>query len=192
MFGLTPIRRPDRKAFAAMTAAIAAAVATALFLSHKFNEAVIVSLVKDTAVVHLAGVPVEPIALVVTLALTPVAAVILTARDARRFVVGALAAVAFWFVAWYPNISALPLPTNLHNAYQGFLPTYVYPFQFPVSTLDRAGPGPALCDDRVAALLAALVVVSLVVGYSAWTWRVALAERRREEASWGSQEAGAG
>jgi hypothetical protein len=52
MFGLTPIRRPDRKASAAMTAAIAAAVATALFLSHKFNEAVIVSLVKDTAVRH--------------------------------------------------------------------------------------------------------------------------------------------
>jgi len=147
---------------------------------------------KDTAVAHLSNIPVEPIALIVTLALSPVAAVIFTARDARRFVVGALAAIAFWFVLWYPNISALPLPASLHNAYQGFLPTSVYPFQFPVKNPNETGATPALFDLRVAALLAALTVVALVVGYSAWTWRVALAERRREESSWGSQEAGAG
>jgi len=147
---------------------------------------------KDTAVAHLSNIPVEPIALIVTLALSPVAAVIFTARDARRFVVGALAAIAFWFVLWYPNISALPLPASLHNAYQGFLPTYVYPFQFPVKNPNETGATPALFDLRVAALLAALTVVALVVGYSAWTWRVALAERRLEESGWGSQEAGAG
>jgi hypothetical protein len=147
---------------------------------------------RDGAVMHLFGVPVEPIALVVTLALTPVAAVVLTARDAHRFVVGAFAAIGFWFIAWYPNIAALPLPSNLHNAFQGLLPTYVYPFQFPVSTLNRSGAGPNLLDVRVAALLATLIVVAVVVGYSAWTWRIALAERRREEASWASQEAGAG
>jgi hypothetical protein len=68
--------------------------------------------------------------LFVTLALSPVAAYVATARDSRRFVLGALGAMAFWFILWYPNISALPLPAAIHNAYQGFLPTYLYPFQF--------------------------------------------------------------
>jgi len=121
---------------------------------------------------------------VVTLAILPVAAVVMTARDARRFVIGALGAIGFWFVFWYPNIAALPLPSAIHNAYQGLLPTYLYPFQFPVSTVDRNVAGPNLVDIRVGALLAALVVVAIVVGYSAWTWRIALAERRREEAEW--------
>jgi len=145
----------------------------------------------NTGLIHLSGIPVEPIALVVTLALLPVAAVIVTARDARRFVVGAFVAIGFWFVFWYPNIAALPLPSAIHNAYQGLLPTYLYPFQFPVSTIDRNVAGPDLFDIRVGALLGALVVVAVVVGYSAWTWRIALAERRREEAEWAaSAEAG--
>jgi Gpi18-like mannosyltransferase len=138
----------------------------------------------NTGLIHLTSLPVEPIALVVTLALLPVAAVVMTARDAHRFVIGALGAVGFWFVFWYPNIAALPLPSAIHNAYQGLLPTYLYPFQFPVSTIDRNVAGPNLLDVRVGALLLALVVVAIVVGYSAWTWRIALAERRREEAEW--------
>jgi len=144
---------------------------------------------KDTGISHLTRIPVEPIALIVTLALLPVAAIVVTARDARRFVIGAFVAIGFWFILWYPNISGLPLPASLHNAYQGFLPTYVYPFQFPVSTVDRNVAGPNLLDARVAALLVAMVVVTLVVGYSAWTWRIALAERRREEAGWGGEPA---
>ena len=43
----------------------------------------------------------------------------------------------------YPNISALPLPSAIVNAYQGLLPTYLYPFQFPVNT-DPAAPAPPL------------------------------------------------
>ena len=95
------------------------------------------TLLGDAAGIELTGIPVEPIALVVVLALTPVAAYVATARDSRRFVLGALGAMAFWFVLWYPNIAALPLPSALHNAYQGFLPTYLYPFQFWVATTPR-------------------------------------------------------
>ena len=54
-----------------------------------------------------------------------------TARDARRFVVGLVTAAVAWFIVVYPNFSALPLPTVVANAYQGVLPTYPYPFQFP-------------------------------------------------------------
>jgi hypothetical protein len=133
----------------------------------------------DLVLLHLSNFPVEPIALIVTIALLPVAAFVATARDSRRFVVGALVAIGFWFVIWYPNIAALPLPSAIHNAYQGLLPTYVYPFQFPVATGDRVAP--SLVDIRVAELLVALIVTVLAVTYSAWTWRIALAERRRDQ-----------
>jgi hypothetical protein len=159
---------------------IATAAIIAVGVSIAF--AVVSSVFTDVGAIHLRAFPVEPIALLVTIALLPVAAFVATARDSRRFVMGALAAIGFWFVIWYPNISALPLPSAIHNAYQGLLPTYVYPFQFPVATGDRVAP--SLVDIRVAELLVAVIVTVLAVGYSAWTWRIALAERRRDEATW--------
>jgi hypothetical protein len=137
------------------------------------------TLLHDTDGIHLSGIPVEPIAVVVMLALTPVAAYVATARDARRFVVGALGAMGFWFLLWYPNIAALPLPVAIHNAYQGFLPTYLYPFQFSVSNTAR-GTAPSLLAVGPAVMLLALVFMAIVIGYSAWSWRIALAERRRD------------
>ena len=131
----------------------------------------------DTPIVTSTNIPVEPIALIVTIALLPLAAFVATARDARRFVAGLLVAMGSWFVLWYPNIAALPLPAALSNAYQGLLPTYVYPFQFPVSTVDRNGPGPSLIGLQPALLLLVLAAVVVIVGYSAWVWRVALAEQ---------------
>jgi hypothetical protein len=123
------------------------------------------------------NIPVEPIALVVTLALLPLAAFVATARDARRFVAGVVVAIVGWFIVWYPNIAALPLPQALSNAYQGLLPTYVYPFQFPVSKIDRTIAGPSLFALQPALLLLALAGVSLIIGYAAWVWRIALAEQ---------------
>ncbi|HYK95242.1 MAG TPA: phospholipid carrier-dependent glycosyltransferase [Candidatus Dormibacteraeota bacterium] len=135
------------------------------------------ALIPDARGFTLTNIPVEPIALIVLVALTPVAAYVATARDSRRFVLGALAAMAVWFVVWYPNISALPLPAALHNAYQGFLPTYLYPFQFWVLQGTRAA-APPLFAIGPAFMLASLTFMAVVVGYSAWSWRVALAERR--------------
>jgi hypothetical protein len=131
----------------------------------------------DTPLIVATDVAVEPIALIVTIALLPVAAFVATARDARRFVVGAVVAIGGWFVLWYPNIAALPLPTALANAYQGFLPTYVYPFQFPVSTVNRNVQGPSLLAPGPALLLLTLAGVCLTVGYAAWVWRITLAEQ---------------
>jgi hypothetical protein len=140
---------------------------------------VVSGIFQDSQGIHLEGIPVEPIAAFVTLALSPVAAYVATARDARRFVLGALAAMAFWFILWYPNISGLPLPAALHNAYQGFLPTYLYPFQFWVNTEPRAA-APALLALGPAVMLASVAFTALVIGYSTWSWRIALAERRRD------------
>jgi hypothetical protein len=62
----------------------------------------------------------------------------LRARDPRRLVLGVLAASVLWLVVWYPNISGLPLPTDLAGIYQGLLPTWNWDFQFAVNT-DLAG-----------------------------------------------------
>ncbi len=135
----------------------------------------------DKPIITSTNIPVEPIALIVTIALLPLAAFVATARDARRFVAGLVVAMTGWFVLWYPNIAALPLPAALSNAYQGLLPTYVYPFQFPVSTVDRSGPGPSLFGLEPALLLLALSAVVVIVGYAAWVWRVALVDRAADE-----------
>ena len=131
----------------------------------------------DTPIVTAEKIPIEPIALLVTIALLPLAGFVATARDARRFVAGLLFAMAGWFVLWYPNLSALPLPQALSNAYQGLLPTYVYPFQFPVSTVDRNTTLPSLFGVQPALLLLAVAGVTLIIGYTAWVWRIALAEQ---------------
>ena len=98
---------------------------------------VVVSLLPDTAILTLTNIPVEPIALVVGIPLGYLALQVMASRDARRFVVGFGVAVVAWFVILYPNISALPLPAAVVAAYQGILPTYLYAFQFPVSTVTR-------------------------------------------------------
>ncbi|HEY3164952.1 MAG TPA: hypothetical protein VGJ71_11360, partial [Candidatus Limnocylindrales bacterium] len=93
---------------------------------------------------------------------------------------GAIVAIVGWFVVVYPNFSALPLPTAIANPYQGVLPTYLYAFQFPINNvaskakIELFGPVPLL-------LGASVVFLCLVVGYSAWVWRLALAERLADE-----------
>ncbi len=100
-----------------------------------------------------------------------IALFVLAARDARRFVAGALFVIVTVFLVIYPNISALPLPSSVFNAYQGVLPTYLYPFQFPVNT-DPAAPSLKLFALEPALLLAALAVTCVVIGYAAWVWRI--------------------
>ncbi|MEO7229920.1 MAG: hypothetical protein ABIZ30_04945, partial [Candidatus Limnocylindrales bacterium] len=138
---------------------------------------VLVALLPDSEVVTLTKLPVEPIALVVGLPLVYFAAQILAARDAHRFVTGLLGAVIAWFAVVYPNIAALPLPSAMVNAYQGIVPTYLYAFQFPVSTSER-NPATPLLSPTLAILTIAIAVTCLVVAYSASVWRLAIAESR--------------
>ena len=136
-----------------------------------------VALLPDTPILTLTSVPVEPIAFVVGLPLAYFGAQVVAARDARRYVVGLMVAVVAWFAVVYPNISALPLPSVVANAYQGLLPTYLYAFQFPVSTADRNLSTP-LFSPTLAILTVAIGVTCLVVAYSASVWRLAIAESR--------------
>ena len=134
---------------------------------------VLVALVPDTPIVTLSDVPVEPIALLILIPLGYLAVQIAGSRDSRRFVVGFAVAAVSWFAILYPNISALPLPSAVVAAYQGILPTYLYAFQFPVSTVDRSQPTP-LFTPMFAVLVVAIAVTCLVVAYSTWTWRLSL------------------
>ena len=142
------------------------------------------TLVPDTAIQTFRGIPVEPIALIVLLPLLYLAGQAIAARDARRFVLGLGVAVAAWFVVWYPNLAALPLPSTVVNAYQGFLPTYLYAFQFPVNSTPR--PDAPLLSPIPLALTLAVGVTCLVVAYSASVWRLAIAESRAKAAPGGS------
>ena len=151
------------------------------------------TLLGDSPILSQDGFRIEPIALVVLIGLAPVAWVVATARDVRRFVAGAVLACLAWFVVWYPNVSALPLPSTIVNAYQGLLPTYLYAFQFPVNT-DPVVPFHLFATMKVLGvdvpgaplLFAALLVTCAVVGYSAWSWRISIAEREAAERDPGS------
>ena len=126
----------------------------------------------DTPFLALENIPVEPIALLVAIPLGYLAVQVLAARDARRFVGGLVIAIVVTFIVFYPNISALPLPSSMVNAYQGLLPTYLYDFQFPVSTISRSA-ATNFATPVMAVLVLGLLVTCLVVAYSAWTWRLA-------------------
>jgi hypothetical protein len=134
--------------------------------------------VPDSQILVLTGIPVEPVALVLAIPAIFVAAIVATARDARRFVAGALVAIVGWFVVVYPNFAALPLPAAIANVYQGVLPTYLYAFQFPVNNLAAKVP---LTNPVVPLLLAgSLLFLTVVVAYATWIWRLAAAERDAE------------
>jgi hypothetical protein len=135
----------------------------------------VVSLLPDTPLITLNAVPVEPIALLVSVPLVYLAAQVIAARDARRYVVGLIAGIVGWFVVFYPNIAALPLPSTVVNAYQGLLPTYLYAFQFPISQVDRNVATPLVLP-TLAVLTLGIGLTCLVVAYSASVWRLALAE----------------
>jgi hypothetical protein len=136
---------------------------------------IVAALLPEQPLLTLTSIPVEPIAVIIGLPLAYLALQVIGATDPRRFAAGIVVAAVGWFAVLYPNIAALPLPAAIVNAYQGILPTYLYAFQFPVSTVDRGTETP-LFTPTLGLLVGALAVTCLVVAYSAWAWRVALAE----------------
>jgi hypothetical protein len=58
---------------------------------------------------------------------------VLRAEDPRRYVIAAVGAAVTWFVAFYPNIASLPVPTPLSQIHLGLLPTWNWGFQFAVN-----------------------------------------------------------
>ncbi len=132
-----------------------------------------------TPLVETPSVPGEVLSLLLLLVLGPIAWLAWSARSPRRFAAGFVLVAVVVFVAFYPNWSGLPLPNGIFNWYQGLLPTWLYPFQFAVNTdpafsVSFASPWPLL-------LFAAVLVSAVIVAYSAWVWRIAIAERLADE-----------
>ena len=139
------------------------------------------AVVPPVAIIDFKGFPAEPLVLVLSLPLLFLAVFVATARDARRFVVGMVTAAVGWFIVVYPNFAALPLPTVVANVYQGVLPTYPYPFQFP-SNRAEVVKDVRLFDPIALILAGAVLLLCIVLAYSAWVWRIAIAERKADEA----------
>jgi hypothetical protein len=101
---------------------------------------------------------------------------VLRARDPRRFVLGVVGAALLWLLLFYPNLSGLPMPSDLATLYQGLLPTWNWDFQFAVNT------DPAMVGGVVDAgtLMVGAVTVVLVIGTSllAGRWGDAAREPR--------------
>jgi hypothetical protein len=163
---------PGRMARLGQAGAIGSLIGTGLAV---VGGLIVASLLPDTPILTLASIPVEPIAIVVALPLGYLAAQVIAATDPRRFAAGIVVAAVSWFAVLYPNVAALPLPATVVNAYQGIVPTYLYAFQFPVSTVNRNVDTP-LFTPTLAILLVALAASCLVVAYSAWVWRLTLAD----------------
>jgi hypothetical protein len=114
----------------------------------------------------------DAMVLLVLLPLAILAWFLLTARDSRRFAVAAVGLAVLWFVAWYPNLAALPMPRVAGNLYQVFLPTYNYDFQFAVNT-DPPFQEPLLNGASVVLLLFLSAAVAAAM-YAASAWRPVL------------------
>ncbi|HEX7491561.1 MAG TPA: phospholipid carrier-dependent glycosyltransferase [Candidatus Limnocylindrales bacterium] len=136
-------------------------------------------------IVFQAAAPPDLISIVMLILGILLAAICITARNPRRFVLGACAVAIIAFVALYPNLSALPMPGAIVGLYNGFLPTWFYGFQFS-DNLQQAITIPLLNPwSEILALL--VLVVAGFVGWAAWERRVVVGFRRsRAEAAAGA------
>jgi hypothetical protein len=117
------------------------------------------------------GMRAEYPAFIALLLLAVPAYFVLRATDPRKFVIGALAAAVIWFVAFYPNIASLPVPTPLSQIHLGLLPTWNWGFQFGVN-LDPAGNSP-LSWAGVGLLGLTVTGLCLAAIYAAKSWNSA-------------------
>jgi len=104
----------------------------------------------------------------------------LRARDPRRWVIGVVGAATLFFILWYPNISGLPMPNAIAQAYLGLLPTWNYDFQFAVN-LDAAATG-ELYGLGTLLIAGATATFCLAVMVAARMWRDARAVERTNAA----------
>jgi hypothetical protein len=121
----------------------------------------------------------EELALLALVLLAGPAYLALRARDPRRWVIGAVGMATVFFILWYPNISGLPLPNAIAQAYLGLLPTWNYDFQFAVN-LDPAATG-ELYGLGTLLIAGATATFSLAVMAAARMWRGEPAPRTAED-----------
>jgi hypothetical protein len=120
----------------------------------------------------------EQLALVAFVLLAIPAAMSLRSRDPRRFAVGVVIAAVVFFVAWYPNLTGLPLPSDFANVYLGLLPTWNYSFQFAVNLDQPISTG--MIDQSTLVVGAITVILGIIVMVAARYWAPARSARAAE------------
>ncbi len=110
----------------------------------------------------------EP-ALVALLLLSVPAYFVLRGTDPRRYVIGVIAAAAAFFVAFYPNIASLPVPTPLSQIHLGLLPTWNWGFQFAVN-MDEPNRN-SIDPFAVSLLTIAVACLCAAAVYAARSWQ---------------------
>jgi hypothetical protein len=123
-------------------------------------------------------VPADAIVLMLLPLFGILAIVALSAREPRRFVLGVCASAVIAFVVLYPNLSALPMPNNIVSAYNGFIPTWLYGFQFAVD--QQQGVPVKLISTETVTLSIAVLATVMLVGYAVWVRRVVIGYRRHQ------------
>jgi hypothetical protein len=121
-------------------------------------------------------VPSDFVALFMLIILGALAFGALAMRDSRRMVLAVCVAAVIFFVAFYPNLSALPMPASLAPVYNGMLPTWLYGFQFAVN--QQESQSVALVGLNTGAVTFAVMCAAVLAGYAAWVHRVVLGYRR--------------
>ena len=120
-------------------------------------------------------VPSDLVVLILLPFFAVLAYVALTAVDPRRFVLGFCAVAVVVFIAFYPNLSALPMPSTIVNVYQGLLPTWLYGFEFSVN--QQVSSSVHLVSADTIGLSVATLAVAGMVAYLAWRQRVGYGPR---------------
>jgi dolichyl-phosphate-mannose--protein O-mannosyl transferase len=167
---LAVIRLPNSQRLAVSPQGALFATLAAMLLA----IAVVVNLVSSSVAFQLTVHP-EELAIFGLAVLSIPAWMVLGARDSRRLALGVLAAIVIWFVAWYPNLTGLPLPNSIANIYQGLLPTWNYDFQFSVN-LDPPVTG-SFIDTSTMVILGATLIVVIAAMVVARAWVPSRSER---------------
>mgnify|MGYP003334486213 CR=1 FL=1 len=127
------------------------------------------------------GTPGPAIGAIALVPATLLAWMILGARNPTRIFAGAIVAIAAVAVLWYPNWSALPLPSGAYNWYQGLLPTWIWAFQFGV-TLAKPVSVPLIGGATAIQAIALCVVAVVAAGMVAAIERKRIVELDEERA----------
>jgi hypothetical protein len=100
----------------------------------------------------------------------------LTARNPRRFVLGVCVIAAMVFLALYPDLSGLWLPSKIIGIYYAPLPTWLYGFQFSVN-LQVSESVKLISVYGISSALLALFVACMAA-WVAWERRIVVGWRR--------------
>jgi len=123
-----------------------------------------------------ASLPADMLVVLLLPVLAILAFIVLTARNPRRYVLGACAFGVIVFAAFYPDWSALPLPNAIIDVYQGLLPTWFYGFEFSVNLQPAQNVG--LFEPYSMLLAVVALLVAIVAGWVAWERRIVVGYRR--------------